>query len=62
MDKVLELAPLVLAWALAVVGGASVLAAGVAPLTETKWDDKLAGLLSKLKGWLDTLALNPKLK
>lgn len=43
-----------------IVAGASVIAAGVAPLTETKWDDKAAGLLSKAKKLLDMLALNFK--
>lgn len=60
MDTILDLAPTVLAWALAVVGGASVLTAGIAPLTETEWDDKLAGALSKVHGWLSSIALNPK--
>lgn len=46
--------------ALVVVGVASVGAAGLAPLTSTKLDDKLAGLLSKLKKVLDGVALNLK--
>lgn len=60
MDTVLEYGPVILTWALVIIGGASTLAAGIAPLTETKWDDKLAGFLSKLKNILDKLALNPK--
>ena len=60
VEKLVELAPLVLAWALAVVGGASALAAGIAPLTKTDKDDKLAAFLKKVLGWLDTIALNPK--
>lgn len=59
-DTILSYAPLVLAWAIAIVGSASVAAAAIAPLTETKVDDKLAGLLSRLKALLDKIALNPK--
>lgn len=48
--------------ALAVVGAASVAAAAIAPLTKTKVDDKVAGVLSKVHGLLSKLALNPKSK
>jgi hypothetical protein len=43
--------------ALAFVGGCAALAKVVAPLTDTKVDDKLAGALSKLYGLLSKLAL-----
>jgi hypothetical protein len=43
--------------ALAFVGGAAALCKVVAPLTDTKVDDKLAGALSKLYGLLSKLAL-----
>lgn len=42
---------------LAFVGGCAALAKVVAPLTETKVDDKLAGLLSKAHKFLSKLAL-----
>lgn len=45
-----------------VVGVASVAAAALAPLTDTKLDDKAAGLLGKLKKLLDAVALNLKKK
>lgn len=60
LDTIATKAPVVLAWTVAIVGSASVAAAAIAPLTKTKWDDRLAGLLSKLKGLLDKVALNPK--
>ena len=60
MEKLIELAPTVLAWALAIVGGASVLTAGIAPLTKTDKDDKLAKGLKKVHEWLGKLAFNPK--
>ena len=52
--------PVVLTWALAIVGGASALVLAVAPLTKTKVDDKLGGALSALHGLLSKVALNPK--
>lgn len=52
--------PTVLLWASAIVGGASALVLAVAPLTKTKVDDKLGGLLNKLHGLLSKVALHPK--
>ena len=46
--------------AVVVVGAASVVAVAVAPLTDTKIDDKLAGIFSKAKKLLDAVALNLK--
>lgn len=46
--------------ALAVVGGASVAVKAIAPLTATKWDDKLSGWLTKVHGWMSVVALKKK--
>lgn len=62
VEKLIELAPLVLTWIVAVVGVASFAARTIAPLTKTTVDDKLAGFFSKLKGILDKLALNNKVE
>lgn len=43
-----------------VISGASVAVHMIAPLTESKFDDKLDGALSKLRGLLEKLALNKK--
>lgn len=50
--------PLVVQAVLAVIGGASVAVKLIAPLTSTKLDDKLAGILSKVHSLLSKLALN----
>lgn len=60
LDWITSNAPLVLTWIVAVVGIASFATKAVAPLTETKLDDKLAGFFSKLQSILDKLALNSK--
>jgi len=43
---------------LAVIGGASAAVKVIAPLTDSKLDDKLAGWLSKAHSFLSKLALN----
>ena len=52
--------PVALQWALAVVGGASVLVLAIAPLTKTKADDKLGAALKAVHNLLGKVALNPK--
>jgi hypothetical protein len=54
--------PEILTWALVIVGSASVLVRGIAPLTKTKLDDKLGSALSTLHGLLGKVALNPDAK
>lgn len=56
IDKLLEYLPT----ALAIVGAASVAVRAIAPITATKLDDKLAGVISKVHSLLSKLALNPK--
>lgn len=54
MGEIIEWVPVVLA----VIGGASVVAKVMAPLTKTKLDDKLAGWLGKAHAVISKLALN----
>ena len=43
----------------AVVMGASIMVKAIAPLTESDADDRAAGWLDKVHGWLSKIALNP---
>lgn len=43
---------------LSFIGGASVAVKAIAPLTESKLDDKLSGVLTKVHNLLSKLALN----
>jgi len=51
---------LVVTTALAIIGGASVIVAAIAPLTKSDKDDKAASWLKKIHGWLSKVAINPK--
>lgn len=42
-----------------VVMGASIMVKAIAPFTKTTADDRAAGWLDKVQGWLSKLALNP---
>ena len=44
----------------AVVMGASIMVKAIAALTKSKKDDELAAWLTKVNGWLNSVALNPK--
>ncbi len=56
LSKLMEYIPT----ALAIIGAASVMVKTIAPLTDTKFDDKLAGWISKAAALLGKVALNPK--
>ncbi len=56
LSKIVEYIPM----ALAIIGAASVAVKTIAPLTDTKFDDKLGGWLTKISDLISKVALNPK--
>lgn len=60
MSTLLDSLPQIITVALAVVGGASLMVAAIAPLTENKKDDEVASWLKKVHTFLSKVAVNPK--